>query len=721
MTPLVDLLNKQNDNQIKIKDVINMMNNVEKISKDTKNLNTIAKDITSFKSDIKKFITTATPGFLEKNETAYESKLKVKGVDAKIIKPTDIGDNKDESSHWLRNTLGAGIIGGIATYFISPDFKNKVDEIINNFGESMFGKVEWEHFKLEIVKKYDDLSGVVGTKILEIWDKVEDDMSEGISDMFESAKSIWNEHWKEILAGMAALSMILRPMHTLAASVKLLTNSVELFKSVGGTQGIVRMVVPFLTTPAVIAGISGAVLSYLGLKASKSFTESDTGVEGLTSPDTVSTVTDPNIINARIEYLSEELPKKSPEDKIKTQNEILDLESQRNKFKAEDLKNILQNKLETSQREDIENRLKSISSKIKTPEPVKSVLDKNVEFKTPLVQPIQPTPIQQSPKAEIAQSSATPMKIAEYEQQFGTTYASTEPIPYKNSNYNNGPELLKEVLNELNVRDEQLIERIFSLARTESSLNPTAEGPVIKSGIHKGDRAQGLLQIMPKTAKEVGFTAEEIKSDAKKAALAGVKYFLKNYERFNKNLDAATVAHHAGPGGAMKYLATGSSGTSDVNMSTDAYLAKIKGPQNGDFVTKRNYKTPDQISNEPSSYITKQDVKDDSQPSFLSSLLSQAEKIGVIDKSQFGKIESDVNSQIEKIRSEMKNFIGTDLNKISSELKDSQAKMMKPESPNVTNVTNNNNNINNNNSSSGSGDIPNPFDIDISKLIANIA
>jgi hypothetical protein len=141
-----------------------------------------------------------------------------------------------------------------------------------------------------------------------------------------------------------------------------------------------------------------------------------------------------------------------------------------------------------------------------------------------------------------------------------------------------GISLLNSVMDKEGIVDESIRARIFKLAQVESSLNPNARGPVLQSGMHKGDQAHGILQIMPKTAPEVGFSADDIR-DPEKAAIAGVRYFMKNLNRFDGNLDAATVAHHSGPGGAQKWLATGNAGTVDLatGLSTNNYLAKVQG------------------------------------------------------------------------------------------------------------------------------------------------
>jgi SLT domain-containing protein len=141
-----------------------------------------------------------------------------------------------------------------------------------------------------------------------------------------------------------------------------------------------------------------------------------------------------------------------------------------------------------------------------------------------------------------------------------------------------GLALLHSTMDREGITDASIRDRIIKLAQTESSMNPNAEGPVLQKGMHKGDQAHGLLQIMPKTAPEVGFSAEDIKDPAK-AATAGVRYFIKNLNRFNGNLDAATVAHHSGPGGAERFLRTGSAGTVDqaTGLKTNEYLAKVQG------------------------------------------------------------------------------------------------------------------------------------------------
>ena len=80
-------------------------------------------------------------------------------------------------------------------------------------------------------------------------------------------------------------------------------------------------------------------------------------------------------------------------------------------------------------------------------------------------------------------------------------------------------------------------ERILrSMARAESSNRTSAVSP-------RG--ARGELQVMPATAKELGYTPEEM-HDPEYGAEAGARYARKMYDRFG-NWEDAVAAYNAGP------------------------------------------------------------------------------------------------------------------------------------------------------------------------------
>jgi hypothetical protein len=83
--------------------------------------------------------------------------------------------------------------------------------------------------------------------------------------------------------------------------------------------------------------------------------------------------------------------------------------------------------------------------------------------------------------------------------------------------------------------DPRLVE---SMIRIESGGNPQAVSPA---------GAQGLMQLMPETGREVGMPPQQA-MDPKQNIKAGVTYFKQLYDRYGGDVEKALTAYHSGPG-----------------------------------------------------------------------------------------------------------------------------------------------------------------------------
>ncbi|HFQ7450157.1 TPA: lytic transglycosylase domain-containing protein [Acinetobacter baumannii] len=106
---------------------------------------------------------------------------------------------------------------------------------------------------------------------------------------------------------------------------------------------------------------------------------------------------------------------------------------------------------------------------------------------------------------------------------------------------------------------------LYAVMRQESSYNPRAVSPV---------GAQGLMQLMPATAAELGLKGEDV-WDPYKNVTAGAKYLKQMYTKFG-SLAKGLAAYNAGPGRLQKALEKGGDNWSiHLPKETRDYVASI--------------------------------------------------------------------------------------------------------------------------------------------------
>lgn len=153
-----------------------------------------------------------------------------------------------------------------------------------------------------------------------------------------------------------------------------------------------------------------------------------------------------------------------------------------------------------------------------------------------------------------------------------TTAAQSFPEIFENAASKvNAPESMDAIFEEAAQTYQVPVELLKAVGKVESNFNPKA---VSSAG------AQGVMQLMPGTAKELGVKDP---FDARSNIMGGAKYLAQKLKKYNGNIDLTLAAYNAGSGTVAKY--------GGVPSFTRKYIAKVKSYMGQNLTTGKTVNT----------------------------------------------------------------------------------------------------------------------------------
>lgn len=172
--------------------------------------------------------------------------------------------------------------------------------------------------------------------------------------------------------------------------------------------------------------------------------------------------------------------------------------------------------------------------------------------------------IQPFTRSHHALSSDRTYQVSRYQQQAATVHASqAEPVVAEEAEETSAqPHSLKERIEQLIDRVAQQVELpswlIHSVVSAESSYQPDAVSPA---------GAEGLMQLMPETAKEMGVNDS---FDPQQNLIGGSRYLKRLLNKYDGDLDHALAAYNWGQGNVDR------KGLEQMPTETRNYIARIR-------------------------------------------------------------------------------------------------------------------------------------------------
>lgn len=155
----------------------------------------------------------------------------------------------------------------------------------------------------------------------------------------------------------------------------------------------------------------------------------------------------------------------------------------------------------------------------------------------------------------------------------------------------NVPESMDAIFEEAARRYQVPVALLKAVGKVESDFNPKA---VSSAG------AQGVMQLMPGTARELGVTDP---FDARSNIMGGAKYLAQKLKKYDGDIDLTLAAYNAGSGTVAKY--------GGVPSFTRKYIEKVKRYMGQDLTTGKTVNTRADsrtvaVQADPSAYLAAQ-------------------------------------------------------------------------------------------------------------------
>lgn len=141
------------------------------------------------------------------------------------------------------------------------------------------------------------------------------------------------------------------------------------------------------------------------------------------------------------------------------------------------------------------------------------------------------------------------------------------------SSYLQSPASLEQIFTEASEKYNVPKNLIKAITKAESEFDPNATS---------GAGAQGLMQLMPATARELGVTDAY---DPYQNVMGGTKYISQLLTKYNGDVKLALAAYNAGSGNVAKY------GGIPPFKETQNYVVKVMNYLNGDVQIPKSYST----------------------------------------------------------------------------------------------------------------------------------